>query len=117
MMKPEERAAVAVQTSGISYATPNDFETLQARIAQQVQEAEEAVRAELGPGKERDDQLLNLANFAMFVLKWTDRGPPHGGPGNEAIALDAIRHHPIVAKLRKAVAEIGAGNKGDVSTV
>jgi hypothetical protein len=42
-----------------------------------------------------------LRKFAEFVLKWCDRGPPHGGPGNEAFVLEAIRYHPVLSAMRK----------------
>ncbi|MCJ2088642.1 hypothetical protein MKK88_22065 [Methylobacterium sp. E-005] len=43
-----------------------------------------------------------LRHFATFALKWCDRGLPHGGPGNEAQALDFIRHHPTLSAMRRA---------------
>lgn len=44
-----------------------------------------------------------LRAFAEFALKWCDRGPPHGGPGREAEALDLIRHHPVLSAMRRSV--------------
>lgn len=58
-------------------------------------------------GEERDRAVADAArlnSFVAFVLKWCDRGPPHGGPGNEAVALGAIAHHPIIRNARQVAA-------------
>lgn len=39
-----------------------------------------------------------LERVLDFVVLWTHRGPPHGGPGNEATCLDAIKYHPTIRK-------------------
>lgn len=59
-IEPERRAMLAVQTGGISYATLKDFDTLVARIAEQIREAEAAVRADVGAENERLKQENEL---------------------------------------------------------
>jgi hypothetical protein len=57
----------------------------------------------------RDGELARLRRenaglkaFAKFALAWCDRGPPHGGPGKEADALNFISNHPILRTMRRA---------------
>ena len=42
------------------------------------------------------DEVRQLRRFRDFVVMWTHRGPPHGGPGQEAQIVDAIKFHPVV---------------------
>ncbi|HEV2557270.1 MAG TPA: hypothetical protein VGU45_01465 [Microvirga sp.] len=81
------------------------------RLAAQATDAEMAreavLRLTLEQGEEigrLEGQIAELKQYevlAHFVLKWCDRGPPHGGPGREAEALEWIRHHPVLADLRR----------------
>ena len=84
MTKPTEIDALNALAES---ANPHGSATTDARVA--ALEAENA----------------RLRHFAGFALKWTDRGPPHGGPGNEAQCLDAIRHHPVLSAMRREAAK------------
>ena len=72
----------------IAAANPQTVLALLDRIA----ELEEAVVMV----REQAERVDRLEKAFDFVAMWAHRGPPHGGPGNEAVCLDAIRNHSAI---------------------